>query len=108
MVHLLAELGVSVRMVGEASNGEHVDRTISLTAAEPEERTAPYNLVRRMRASVLVLGPLLARWGEARVSLPGGCAIGTRPVDLHLDALGHSALKLSWKRAISGPSLAEV
>ena len=48
---------------------------------------APYDLVRKMRASVLVLGPLLARIGEARVSLPGGCAIGTRPIDLHLKGL---------------------
>ena len=48
---------------------------------------APYDLVRKMRASVLVLGPLLARYGEAKVSLPGGCAIGTRPVDLHLKGL---------------------
>ena len=53
-------------------------------AAEPE---APYNLVRTMRASILVLGPLLARLGRARVSLPGGCAIGARPIDLHIDAL---------------------
>ena len=48
---------------------------------------APYDIVRKMRASVLVLGPLLARVGEARVSLPGGCAIGTRPIDLHLKGL---------------------
>ena len=48
---------------------------------------APYDLVRKMRASILVLGPLLARYGEARVSLPGGCAIGTRPVDLHIRAM---------------------
>ena len=48
---------------------------------------APYDLVRKMRASVLVLGPLLACYGEARVSLPGGCAIGTRPVDLHIRAM---------------------
>ena len=48
---------------------------------------APYELVSKMRASVLVLGPLLARYGEARVSLPGGCAIGTRPVDLHIRAM---------------------
>ena len=48
---------------------------------------APYELVRKMRASVLVLGPLLARYGAARVSLPGGCAIGTRPVDLHIRAM---------------------
>ncbi len=48
---------------------------------------APYDLVRKMRASILVLGPLLARFGEAKVSLPGGCAIGTRPIDIHLDGL---------------------
>ena len=48
---------------------------------------APYDLVRKMRASILVLGPLLARHGQARVSLPGGCAIGTRPVDLHIRAM---------------------
>src|SRR5512135_1777977 len=53
-------------------------------AVKPE---APYDLVRTMRASVLVLGPLLSRWGQARVSLPGGCAIGARPIDLHLKAL---------------------
>jgi UDP-N-acetylglucosamine 1-carboxyvinyltransferase len=86
MVQLLAELGVEISMNGTADNGGHSGRALSLKAGEPESRTAPYDLVRRMRASVLVLGPLLARWGEARVSLPGGCAIGTRPVDLHLDA----------------------
>ena len=58
-----------------------------LRAAELTNTFAPYELVRKMRASVLVLGPLLARTGEARVSLPGGCAIGPRPVDLHLKAL---------------------
>jgi len=63
------------------------DRCLTLTAATLTSTTAPYDLVRKMRASVLVLGPLLARAGEARVSLPGGCAIGTRPVDLHLKAL---------------------
>jgi len=86
MVQLLAELGVEISMNGTAGNGGHTGRALSLKAGEPENRTAPYDLVRRMRASVLVLGPLLARWGEARVSLPGGCAIGTRPVDLHLNA----------------------
>lgn len=49
--------------------------------------TAPYDLVRKMRTSILVLGPLLARFGQAKVSLPGGCAIGTRPIDLHIDGL---------------------
>ena len=56
--------------------------------------TAPYDLVRTMRASVLVLGPLLARFGQAKVSLPGGCAIGTRPIDLHLKALEKMGAKI--------------
>jgi len=62
-------------------------RHVEITAAEITSTTAPYDLVRKMRASVLVLGPLVARMGEAKVSLPGGCAIGTRPVDLHLKGL---------------------
>jgi UDP-N-acetylglucosamine 1-carboxyvinyltransferase len=62
-------------------------RRLTIRVREIADTTAPYDLVRKMRASVLVLGPLLARCGEARVSLPGGCAIGTRPVDLHLKAL---------------------
>lgn len=86
MVHLLAELGVRVSMDGYTPNSGHTGRALTLAASEPENRTAPYDLVRRMRASVLVLGPLLTRWGEATVSLPGGCAIGTRPVDIHLSA----------------------
>jgi UDP-N-acetylglucosamine 1-carboxyvinyltransferase len=61
-------------------------RSISISGSATDLE-APYDLVRKMRASVLVLGPLLARHGRARVSLPGGCAIGTRPVDLHLKAL---------------------
>ena len=59
----------------------------AFTAGEITSTTAPYELVRKMRASVLVLGPLLARCGQATVSLPGGCAIGSRPVDLHLKGL---------------------
>jgi len=76
---------------------QHVGASATHVAGEPARlvlhaptilsSTAPYDLVRRMRASVLVLGPLLARTGEARVSLPGGCAIGTRPIDLHLMGL---------------------
>jgi UDP-N-acetylglucosamine 1-carboxyvinyltransferase len=57
--------------------------------------TAPYELVRKMRTSILVLGPLLARFGEAKVSLPGGCAIGTRPIDLHLDGLKSMGAEIS-------------
>ncbi len=87
LVHLLAQLGVRVAMNGDDKAGGHSGRVISLNAGEITSTTADYDLVRKMRASVLVLGPLLARMGEAKVSLPGGCAIGTRPIDLHLDAL---------------------
>src|SRR6266853_1387942 len=61
-------------------------RTHKISAANIELFEAPYELVKTMRASVLALGPLLARFGKAKVSLPGGCAIGTRPIDLHLMA----------------------
>jgi UDP-N-acetylglucosamine 1-carboxyvinyltransferase len=60
---------------------------VSLTASDLNNRVAPYELVKTMRASILVLGPLVARFGEARVSLPGGCAIGLRPVDQHIKGL---------------------
>ncbi|MBZ0160954.1 UDP-N-acetylglucosamine 1-carboxyvinyltransferase [Candidatus Methylomirabilis sp.] len=78
-IGLLSHLGVSV---------ERRDReTLFLRADRISRFEAPYQLVKTMRASVLVLGPLLARFGRARVSLPGGCAIGTRPINLHLAAL---------------------
>ncbi len=80
MSQLLAQHGIAVEPVGNA--GRQLSLGGSITNTE-----APYDIVRKMRASVLVLGPLLARVGEARVSLPGGCAIGTRPVDLHLKGL---------------------
>jgi UDP-N-acetylglucosamine 1-carboxyvinyltransferase len=83
MAALLAELGVEVRTTACGAYGQTVD----LKADALASTTAPYDLVRKMRASVLVLGPLVARYGHARVSLPGGCAIGTRPIDLHLKAL---------------------
>jgi UDP-N-acetylglucosamine 1-carboxyvinyltransferase len=72
--------------VGRDTPG-HYSREISLHARTIASVVAPYDLVRTMRASILVLGPLLARKGRARVSLPGGCAIGARPVDLHLKAM---------------------
>jgi UDP-N-acetylglucosamine 1-carboxyvinyltransferase len=86
LANLLARLGVALDM-DERAKGGHGGRVLSLTAADVASTTAPYDLVRQMRASVLVLGPLLARCGRAQVSLPGGCAIGTRPVDLHLEGL---------------------
>jgi UDP-N-acetylglucosamine 1-carboxyvinyltransferase len=84
--HLLVQHGVSITMNG-AEPGEYRGHVLELTARRIASTTAPYDLVRKMRASVLVLGPLLARCGEARVSLPGGCAIGPRPVDLHIKGL---------------------
>src|SRR5262245_60397442 len=63
------------------------DGVLTSGSGAPVEPEAPYGLVRTMRASILVLGPLLARLGRAKVSLPGGCAIGARPIDLHIEAL---------------------
>ena len=83
--HLLNQLGVSTHVAG-VKKGEY-GRRMTLQADDIASTVAPYDMVRRMRASVLVLGPMLARSGEATVSLPGGCAIGDRPIDLHLQAL---------------------
>ncbi|TMJ17331.1 MAG: UDP-N-acetylglucosamine 1-carboxyvinyltransferase [Alphaproteobacteria bacterium] len=83
--HLLNELGVSTAV--EGSRKGDIGRVMTFRAANVTSTVAPYDIVRKMRASILVLGPLLARTGEATVSLPGGCAIGTRPIDLHLKAL---------------------
>jgi UDP-N-acetylglucosamine 1-carboxyvinyltransferase len=87
MANLLVQHGVGLHMDEKSLGNSGFGRTLTLQAAEIENFTAPYDLVRTMRASVLVLGPLLARFGQAKVSLPGGCAIGTRPIDLHLKAL---------------------
>ncbi|MDT0574601.1 UDP-N-acetylglucosamine 1-carboxyvinyltransferase [Croceicoccus sp. F390] len=83
--HLLNQFGVSTAIAG--SRPEDFGRVMTLQATRLTGTTAPYELVRKMRASILVLGPLLGRAGEATVSLPGGCAIGNRPIDLHLKAL---------------------
>ncbi len=83
--HLLNQLGVSTMI--EGARPEDFGRVMTLRAGRVTSTEAPYDIVRKMRASILVLGPLLARAGEARVSLPGGCAIGNRPIDLHLKAL---------------------
>ncbi len=79
MLELIAQMGIAVSV--DARLG------VELDASALDQPVAPYDLVKTMRASVLVLGPLLARCGEARVSLPGGCAIGLRPVDQHIKAL---------------------
>ncbi|MBW2403576.1 MAG: UDP-N-acetylglucosamine 1-carboxyvinyltransferase, partial [Deltaproteobacteria bacterium] len=78
MTRLLQRLG---------AQAEFADGRVQVTLSGPIEPTAPYDLVKQMRASVLVLGPLVARCGRAVVSLPGGCAIGARPIDQHLKGL---------------------
>lgn len=87
LASLLAQLGVEINMSGETDQESESGRVLSLTARRIASTTAPYEIVRKMRASFLVSGPLVARCGRAEVSLPGGCAIGDRPVDLHLKAL---------------------
>ncbi|MGE5096429.1 MAG: UDP-N-acetylglucosamine 1-carboxyvinyltransferase [Betaproteobacteria bacterium] len=86
MVRLLERMGV------KAASGE---REVELDASAIAEPFAPYDLVKTMRASILALGPLTARFGEARVSLPGGCAIGERPVDLHIKGLAAMGANVS-------------
>ena len=78
LLALLAQMGVKVERAGD---------TVTLDASGLDNPVAPYDMVKTMRASILVLGPLVARCGEARVSLPGGCAIGARPVDQHIKGL---------------------
>ena len=84
MAKLLVQHGIAFTRGEEGADSGHV---LELSAGHITSSTAPYDLVRKMRASVLVLGPLVARCGRARVSLPGGCAIGPRPVDLHIKGL---------------------
>ena len=79
MIELMGRMGVELLIDEKMS--------VEINANTIKELTAPYELVKTMRASILVLGPLLAHFGRAEVSLPGGCAIGSRPVDLHLRGL---------------------
>ena len=85
---LLENMGVTTQVHGDRGG-------MTLHAADPIRPEAPYDLVKTMRASVLVLGPLLARFGQARVSLPGGCAIGSRPVDQHIKGLQAMGAEIS-------------
>ena len=86
MLRLLAQMGVKVAREGDA---------VTLDAAGLNNPVAPYEMVKTMRASILVLGPLVARCGEAKVSLPGGCAIGARPVDQHIKGLQAMGAEIS-------------
>ena len=85
-VDLLKQLGTEVSFE---------DHSLKIWTDDLQKSEAPYDLVRTMRASILCLGPLLARAGRARVSLPGGCAIGARPINIHLDAMAKLGAKIS-------------
>src|SRR3954453_6947603 len=87
LVRILGNHGVDYAVDGKRNGGSPHAHTVHLTAGDIVDTLAPYNLLSRMRASFWVIAPLVARMGEAKVSLPGGCAIGTRPVDLLLMAL---------------------
>ena len=80
MTTLLNNIGSSIKLKREK-------REIEIINKKPLRTFAPYNLLKTMRAGVLVLGPMLAKYGVAKVSLPGGCSIGSRPIDLHLSSL---------------------
>ena len=94
MVKVLQALGCSANLEKDPE-GFELAGSISAEGLERGELRAPYDLVKTMRASILVLGPLLARFGKASVSLPGGCAIGSRPVNLHLEALERMGAEIS-------------
>src|SRR3979411_2561956 len=87
MANLLVQHGVTAALAGGTDNAQQPGRTLELCARHITSTTAPYDLVRKMRASVLVLGPLVARCGRGRVSLPGGCGTAPRAITRHLKDL---------------------
>lgn len=94
---LLNHIGATVTIAG-GRQPNVVGRSLTFDAGQIHDTVAPYDIVRKMRASILVLGPLVARAGEAVVSLPGGCAIGNRPIDLHLKALEALGAKIELEQ----------
>jgi UDP-N-acetylglucosamine 1-carboxyvinyltransferase len=93
LISILRDIGVKVKMLTSKVEG-YSGRVISFEADEVRDFVGSYDLVSKMRASILILGPLVARFGYAKVSLPGGCAIGARPVDLHILALEQMGAKI--------------
>lgn len=88
MLELLAELGCDVTLLDKMR--------VKISSQHLKNHTVPYDLIKAMRASIVVLGPLLARYGEAKVAFPGGCAIGSRPIDMHLDGLRALGAKIDF------------
>lgn len=97
MNDLLAQLGTQIDEFNDFVDN-HPSKTYSYRTPEATSLTAPYDYVRKMRASYYVLGPLLARYGQVEVSLPGGCAIGARPMDIHLSALEQMGAEIEIKK----------
>jgi UDP-N-acetylglucosamine 1-carboxyvinyltransferase len=95
MTQLLMNHGAEFSIDGSSISEDKNGRTILLNASNINNLTAPYEIVKKMRASFLTLGPLLAKHGSAKISLPGGCAIGIRPVDLHLYAMQQLGAKIT-------------
>ena len=92
----LRDINTIIRLIeGMGAVVQRRDNRLEIVTAAVKNCQAPYELVKTMRASILVLGPLLARFGQARVSLPGGCAIGARPVNLHIKGLEMMGAKIS-------------
>ena len=83
-----------LKTIGSTVNLDKKNKKIVILNKKALKTFAPYNLLKTMRAGVLVLGPLLAKYGHAKVSLPGGCAIGSRPINFHLDALKKMGAKV--------------
>lgn len=97
MANLLENLGVEIEIDGFDQDYGHQGRVCNFTAKNISNPIASYDLVSKMRASIVILGPLLARFKKAKVSLPGGCAIGSRPVDLHIMAMEKMGAKIELK-----------
>lgn len=93
---LLLQLGTQIEEKQEDYNG-HLTQTVTYHTPKPTSLVAPYDYVRKMRASYYVLGPLLAKYGHVELSLPGGCAIGARPMDIHLSSLEQMGAKIEIK-----------
>ena len=94
MATLLSYMGVKISLDGTAGPKGNTGRAMCFNAGELTKPEAPYDIVKTMRASAIVLGPLLAKHGKARVSLPGGCAIDARPLDVHLSQLRKFGAKI--------------
>ena len=102
----LKDIDTTMKLLGQLGTKVERNGSVWIDASNVNNFSAPYELVKTMRASIWALGPLVARFGQGQVSLPGGCAIGARPVDLHIFGPENSARRSSWKRVtLKHPSM---